>query len=505
MQGRDIQYWFELLVRRRSIALQVGGAVFGLILLGTLLWPPIYQSTAKILVQDNRAQYLVSSDLQDDAAQKQAVVANPITQNDLNSEIELLTSTYLIKSALSGLPEPAKYSGVGSNLLGAMNIALNLPAIGYNSLHSTPELTSREEWALKLERHISSSVIKQSNIIEVSFSAHDPKWSQDFLSRLLNEYLEYHAHISHDPQAEHFFEQQAKILQARLDASEEKLRQFQVQTGITDVRAQKQALVNRLSDLELQNGRAQAALASANQRVASLETEMKTTPEQIGKETRSVQNLALAQLKPQLMQLKAERAEMLSRYQPTSQRIQEMDAKIAAAQAILNKEDHLEVQERSVDLNPVWVSMDTSLEQSRTSAAADQATLNVLGSQIAALRAEVNQMSTNAVEFDRLQRQVDTDRQAYMSYVRKTEEARTAQALNLSKILNVSIAQPPLLPLRPVFPKIWMNLGAGLVLALLVGGLAAWWEEWQDDRIFSAVTIGEVSGLSTVAILRDEA
>jgi uncharacterized protein involved in exopolysaccharide biosynthesis len=196
---------------------------------------------------------------------------------------------------------------------------------------------------------------------------------------------------------------------------------------------------------------------------------------------------------------------MLSRYQPTSQRIQEMDAKIAAAQTILNKEDHLEVQERSVDLNPVWVSMDTSLEQSRTSAAADQATLNVLGAQVAALRAEVNQMSTDAVAFDRLQRQVDTDRQAYMSYVRKTEEARTAQALNLSKILNVSIAQPPLLPLRPVFPKIWINLGAGLILALLLGGLAAWWEEWQDDRIFSAVTIAEVSGLSTVAILRDEA
>jgi uncharacterized protein involved in exopolysaccharide biosynthesis len=505
MQGRDLQYWLELLIRRRSIALQVGAAVFGLILLGTLLWPPVYQSTAKILVQDNRAQYLVSPDLQGSSAEKQAIVANPITQADLNSEIELLTSTYLIKDALSGLPAPVKYAGPGSNILKALHVAMDLPAIGYDSLHSAPELTGRDEWALKLEQHIASSAIKQSNMIEVSFNSRDPKWSRDFLSRLLNEYLVYHAHISHDPQAERFFEQQANILRARLDASEDKLRQFEVQTGVTDVSAQKQELVKQLSDLELQNGRVQAALASANQRVVSIQTEMKTTPQQIGKEMRSVQNMALQQLKPQVMQLKAERAELLSRYQPTSQRIKEIDAKIAAAQTILNREDHLEVQEKSVALNPIWVTLDTGLESSRANAAADQAMLKTLSSQIEALRGQINQMSTNAIAFERLKRQVDTDREAYMSYVRKTEEARTAQALNLNKILNVSIAQPPLLPLRPVFPKVWLNLGAGMVLALLLGGLAAWWEESRDDRIFSPVTVAEVSGLSTVAILRDEA
>lgn len=505
MQERTLQYWLELLIRRRSIALQVGASVFGLILLGTLLWPPVYRSTAKILVQDDRAQYLVSPDLQGNTAEKQAIVAHPVTQTDLNSEIELLTSTYLIKQALNGLPAPIAYHGPGSDVLKVFHVAMDLPAIGYNSLHSAPTLTSRDQWALMLEHHISSSAIKQSNMIEVNFKSHDPKWSRDFLGRLLNEYLEYHAHISHDPEAERFFKRQANLLRARLNASEEKLRQFEVQTGVTDVNAQKEQLVRQLSELELQNGRVQAALASNNQRVASIEAEMKTTPQQIGKETRSVQNMALQQLKPQVMEMKAERAELLSRYLPTSQRIKEIDAKIAAAQAILNREDHLEVQEKSVDLNPIWVTLDTGLESSRSNAAADQAMLKTLSGQIAALHDQINQMSTDAIAFDQLKRQVDTDREAYMSYVRKTEEARTAQALNLNKILNVSIAQPPLLPLRPEFPKVWLNLAAGLVLAALLGGLAAWWEESRDDRIFSPVTIAEVSGLSTVAILQDEA
>src|SRR5690349_16310192 len=102
-------------------------------------------------------------------------------------------------------------------------------------------------------------------MLEVSFSSHDAQWSRTFLQRLLNEYLAYHAHISHDPEAEKFFNEQTSILRARLDASEDKLRQFEVQTGITDVRAQKQALVNRLAALQIDNSRANTAVAFADQ------------------------------------------------------------------------------------------------------------------------------------------------------------------------------------------------------------------------------------------------
>jgi uncharacterized protein involved in exopolysaccharide biosynthesis len=506
MYDRNLSYWLDLILRRRMIAIEAGGAVLGLIVLVTLLCPPTYRSTAKILVQDNRAQYLVSPELQGDASARQAVVAQPITQADLNSEAELLTSTYLVKGALTGVPRPGgQNQGVGSELLSLVNFAIKLPTLGYNTLHDAPALSDGDRWAIKLSRHVSADPIKMSNVLEVNFSSHDAQWSHAFLQRLLNEYLDYHGRISHDPAAEKFFTQQAELLRVKLEASEEKLRQFEVQTGITDVHTQKQALVAQLSDLQIQMARANTGAASAHQQVASLQTELKETPEQIGKETRSVQNYALGQLKPQLLQLRAERAELLARYQPSSQRIQQIDAKIAAAQRILDREDHLEVQEKSVDLNPVWVTLDTSLEQAKTTEETNQATASALASQIRQAQDNLNQMSNNAVLFDRLLRQVSSDKEAYMSYVRKSEEARTAQALNINKILNVSIAQPPSMPMEPVFPVVWLNLVAGIAAAFIVGCLAAYWEEWQDDRIFSAATISEVSGLSTVAILRDEA
>src|SRR5579885_807440 len=350
MIRRDLHYWVELLFRRKNAFLETA-----------------------------------------------AIIANPVNEQDLNSEVELLTSIHLIKQAIAGLPLPKDVAGSGF-VQDTVGLALQLPNSGYRLLHASPAPDARDQWALKLARRLGVSVIKRSNIIEVDFRAHDARWAHDFLTMLLNQYQEYHAGLSHDPEAAQFFDQQAKQLNARLEDSENKLREFELKTGITSLSGQKQALVTRLSDLQIEEARDATALASAQQRVAALEQQLKTTPERIDKETRSVQNLALQQLKPQVMQLKAERAELLARYQPTSQRIQQIDAKIAAAERILEHEDHLEVQERSSDLNPVWVTIDTNLQDARVKAASLEASLNTMNSQIQSGHAALDQMVNDAIE-----------------------------------------------------------------------------------------------------------
>jgi uncharacterized protein involved in exopolysaccharide biosynthesis len=256
--------------------------------------------------------------------------------------------------------------------------------------------------------------------------------------------------------------------------------------------------------LKLQKDQDGAQLASAQGQAAFLEEILKKTPDHIGKETRSVQNLALQQLKPQVMQMKAERAELLSRYQPNSLRIREIDAKLDAAQRILEHEGHLEVQESSVDLNPIWVSIETDLAQAKAQASSVGAEQTTLSQEIDQGNQQLTQMANAGVDLDRLERKVDTDKQAYLAYVRKAEEARAARGLNTSKILNISIAQEPMVPAQPKFPIVWMNLLGGIFVALCAGIAAAYWDEMQDHRIYSPRSVTEISGLSTVAVIREE-
>lgn len=502
MVPRDINHWLDLAYRRRVTLIEAAGVVMGVVVLVTLMWPPVYKSHAKILVQNNRAQLLVSPGLQTSSPENPAVVTNPVSEQDLNSEVQLLTSLYLVKRALAGLREPLNASATHA-ITSVFGTALDMPAIGYRSLHGIPALTAKDRWALKLSRGLHAYVINRSNVIEVEFESHNSQWSRVFLNRLIAQYLAYHARISHDPQAAAFFRKQTHLLNTQLNQAENNLRAFELQTGITNLSDQKQALVNRLSDLQLQYSKSVAELASANRQLAELRTQLRNTPSRIGKEVRSVQNLALQQLKPQLMELKAQRAELLTRYQPTSRRIQEIDAKITAAEAILSREDHLTVQEQSTDLNPVWVTVDTNFKQAETTVASLAAERNALAAQIEATRKQLADMINAGVEVERLERDVTAKKEAYLSYLRKAEEARAAEGLNIEKILDVSVAQEPNLPLQPAFPLVWLNLLAGTILALAGGFAAAYLEERFDPRLYSTAAIAQATGLSTVAVLHE--
>ena len=504
MKTLSITYFLEVFFRRKKTFVEVAAIVLGIAILGTALWPASYRSTAEILVQDNRAELLVSPNIQSGMTKDTTVIANPVSQEDLNSELELLTSLQLIRAAVKDMPADEGNNGLGPFIVKAMTTILSIPQNAYNALQSAAPLTARDRWLLKIQRNLDPEVIKRSNVIEITYRAHDPRWSKEFLSRLLNQYLEYHARISHDPEAEIFFRRQAQQLAGQLHASEESLRAFQLQSGITSLPDQNQALVDQLSELQLDYEKAGVQLASANRQVSSLESMLKTNPERIEKETKSVQNIALAQLKPQVMQLKAERAQLLSRYQPDSLMIRQIDAKVAEAQKIIDHEDQLEVNESSTDLNPVWVTIDTNLATARTSAETIEAGQKDLATRIAQIQERITKMVNIGVELGRLQRQVQTDSDAYLTYTRKSEEARVAQGLNTSKILNVSVSQPPEVPLRPALPIVWLNLLVGFVLAIGLGMGAAYREELGDPRIYSATAVAEVSGLTTVARLSEQ-
>jgi uncharacterized protein involved in exopolysaccharide biosynthesis len=504
MEAANFEYWLELLFRRRVIALKVAAVVMTVVVAITLLTPPLYQSTAKVLIQENRAQLLVSPGLQNNAATQPSTVSTPVTEQDLNSERDLLVSPYIIAQALAGLPLPETSSGKGGATTKAMRVLLNLPAMGYHVLHATPEQTALDQWVNEVSRRLSSWVIRRSNLIEVDFISRDPKWASEFLTRLLDRYLDLHAGLTNDPAAERFFQAQAQVLQERLHRSEERLRGLELQTGITDVIDQRQKLTTELASLQDDYNKTQAELSATMNEIDSLTRQDRATPQVVAKETREEQNQALQTLKPEVMRLEAERAELLSRYQPNSARIKEIEAKLNAAKEILQREDRLEVQESSTTLNPVWIAIETNLKAAQAKASALEARKTALTEEIRMMRGKLDSFINDGIEIERAQQQVQTDREAYLSYLRKGEEARASHLLNQSKILNVSVAQPPSRPVKPISPQIRVNLLTGLLLAVILGFAAACWEEWCDPKAYSPLAIKRATGFNTIAVVYEQ-
>jgi uncharacterized protein involved in exopolysaccharide biosynthesis len=147
--------------------------------------------------------------------------------------------------------------------------------------------------------------------------------------------------------------------------------------------------------------------------------------------------------------------------------------------------------------------LQTNLKTASTAASSGKATRDELNKQIDAANQQLASLVTNGVQMERLQRQVTSDSDAYQAYVRKTEEARASEALNSNKILNVSVAQPPIVPLQPVFPSVPFNLAVGLILAALFGAAAAYWAEESDSKIYSSGVVNNLTGLPIVAVLSE--
>jgi polysaccharide biosynthesis protein PslE len=497
----NIESVVELLCRRRGVALAIGSLVFGIIALVSILCPPTYVSTAKILVQSNRAQLLVSPGLQGNETQPNASL-NSVTEQDLNSEAELLSSNYLIEEALGGVPlrQENGFAAVMNKLVSTVE---GLPNEGYDLLHKSRPINPRQQWALSIARHLQINLIKRSNVIEVSFGSHDPIWSQEFLNLFLARYMDFHARMSNDPQAEKFYQEQRVLLTQRLDHSEDVLRGLQLQTGISRVDEQRQALISALYNAQADYRKTTAQLLATQQQVVALEAQRQQAPERISKETKVVQNMALTQIKAQVLAMRAERGELLSRYQPTSNRIAEIDAKIAAAQKVLDHENSTEIQETTSDLNPTWSQLDSQLVQVRAQAASLQAAQTAQNAQIDQIRKQLDSLTSDGMTIERAQLQVDGDKEAYLSYVRKGEEARAARALNQNKILNVNVVEKPTLPPEPAFPNLRLNLAAGLVFAMVLAIGAAYWEEQHDPKVCSTVGIVDAAGVPTIAVLGD--
>ncbi len=501
MKNEALTQWIETIFRRRVLALRVGLLVFGTIALGSLLWSPTYESVSEILVQSNRAQLVVSPGLKEDAA-NQSTQTVPVMEQDLNSEVELLTGPFLIQQALAG-ENLNQQGGLISEVRNLVGSAITLPYEGYLALHGDPRPNANQEAISKISAHLSATVIKRSNIIEISFRAHDAAWARTFLARLMTSYLALHARLSQNPQAEAFFQAQRGLLDQRLRQSEKALRAAQLQTGISQLALQKQALIGELYKADAAYRSTGVLLDSRMQQIASQEAELQQTPQRRTEESKTVQNIALQQLKPQMLQLETERADLLSRYQPNSLRIRAIDAKVKAGREILTREKQSDVQETTTDVNPTWAPLDGDLAKARAEAASYRAAQTAQAAQVAALRDQLRSMTIDGVTIERLERAVESDKEAYLAYVRKGEEARAAEALNQSRILNVSVVQNPTAPIEPVAPRIALNLITGLLFGLILAGAAAHWSEEYDSKVCSTASIVKDTGLSTVAILDD--
>jgi uncharacterized protein involved in exopolysaccharide biosynthesis len=426
---------------------------FGIVLgslLAAIFQPAQYRATTKFLVDRERQDPLVSPE-----QNAPVVMRNPVTEEELNSEIELLKSEDVLRQVVVSCGLDQRKS-LREYVLGPMSPEKKVA-----------KATARLQDALQIEP------IKKSDLISVTYSSEDPQVAAHVLQTLGDAYIQKHVAV-HTPAGQvKFFDAETERYKKDLSDSEAQLKAFSQQPDGVSPQMTRDITLQKLSEFRSSLQQTRAEMAATDERIRTLQKQAGTTPERLTTSMRKQDDYQVLQgLKNTLMTLELKRTELLTKYQPSYPLVQEVDKQLADTKASIAAEEAKPIKEETTDRNPTyaWINEEQAKAKAEYSAlqaraAAQQAITEKYENQARDLEQK------GLVEQDLL-RTVKTNEENYLLYQRKREQARMTEALDRTRIVNVAIAEQPVVPSLPSnSPAMVMLLGTLLAAGVSLGAV----------------------------------
>jgi len=431
---------FALFKHKRKImicaaaGLLAGAAVY-------LLYTPIYESQAKLLVR-----YLVersSVDAIDNSARGSG--STQLAENALGSEIEILTSWDLALQAAE-----------------AVGIKRLLP--------NTSGAPTKEAAAGAVASGLEVGARKGSNIILVSYKNRNPELATLVLTELVNRYFNKHLEVHRSAGAFDFVTQQTDQVRARLNQTEDALKDVKQKAGIVSLSDSIAALSAEATRTEDQLHAAEAELAEQQARLRQMggsfvEKSGSGGPSKPEAPAEAVQQYQV--LVSRLPQLRHAKMDLLAKYTPNNRMVKANQAEIIDVDS-----QRRDLEKKYPDLparvGPIGSSKDQQLDPASETArlAGLQAKKEALASQLHDVRERIQQLSQLGPQVADLERQKTLQEANYTYFEGTLEKARIDEALDPSKIPNISAVQ------RPSPPMVVFGKRNKIAMGLAGGGLA---------------------------------
>jgi uncharacterized protein involved in exopolysaccharide biosynthesis len=413
--------------------------------------------------------------------------------------VALLQSESLVRDVLAAShdevlnPPPPGFTQM---LFELVTLPLRVPGLLYRSIHGVAPPDPLDDRVKAASRHFSVSDVKGSNLIEVAYEDGRPQWAAEFVNRIVKRHVERHVKLNQQSDALGFFESQQQLLSDRLQQAERALTGFYQRAGLEPGSEQKVPLTTRIAEQNLALAKAEAELAEGMARADFLTKELSGRSRTITSGPAGVQGSPLQFIRSRVLELELQRSESLSKFAPTSTKIQDLDRQIVEARRLMAEEQRTS----GAAADPAHQTLEIELAQTHAQLAAVKARTEVLRSQVANDQARLQHLDQISPEQQRLEQDVATAKESLLTYSKKQEEARFSDALDESKIVNVTIVEPAAAPMAPLPSKRLLILLLGAAMSLFGGiGLAC-----VRDRLDPTVKGGaEAQELTRLPILAD--
>lgn len=387
-----------------------------------------------------------------------------VTEEELNSEVELLKDEDVLRQVAE------------ANDLAAHDW------LRWIRPREEPEARV-ERAAQRLANRLTVESIKKSNLIAVSYDSADPKQAAHVLQSLSSVYLQKHMQVHRPAGQFRFFDQQTAESRQQLQEAERKLLTFTKSHGVVVAAQQRDLLLQRLDAAEGNYGRTQLQIAETEHRARELEAEVAELPQRATTQVRTADNPELLRaLKASLLDLQLKKIQLLTKFEPTHRLVQEVEQQIRQAESTIASQTLTPVRDETTDQNARYEWAQAEAQRARVDMKGLQAREITAGAQLIEYRNQARQLGEDAITQDDLVSSEKAAQENYLLYVKKREEARIGDALDDDGIVNVAIAEQPVVPALPVWPPTAVVL-TGIVAALASGTGAAFAADYLDPAL----------------------
>ena len=446
------------IVRYRSVAFLTFLCLFGSVLGVVALMKPEYEASMKVLVKRERMDPVMTA-----SPAEQSRDRVEVTEDELNSEVELLKSRDLLQRvALEvGLVKPP---GDASLVEASSATPQSLPSV-------PGVVLSRAVNAL--QQGLQVEAIRKSTLIQLRYRSIDPEQAASVLSNLARFYVEKHLALQRPLGAYEFFHDQTRTFSDKLGEAEAQLAAFGRSRQVVAPVSERDSTLTALAEFEASLLRTRTQMAEVEQRMSTLARQIDDTPTRQTTQMHTATDVErIRDLKSKIFDMERKQADMLRFFNPQYPPVLQLADQLAQARTALAETERTPVSSLTSDQNPTHQWLRDEAARARTERDGLMARVQALTRSVDEYRAKAVRLDEVRAQQDGLLRAVKTARDNFELYQRKQEEARISDALDRTRVADVVVAEEPVVPTLPSNSRRLALAFLGFVLSG-AGGIAA--------------------------------
>ena len=424
---------------------------------------PIYQATATILT--------------DSATNPTGLDIFPLAgmgsrETTINNQVEILKSRTLAQEVVVALRD-AGYDRTFHLFM------------GNGGSTSTPVLPADEEIANSLQKAITVSPRRNTDLIDIKVQAPDPKEAAVIANTVVQVYRRSSQDRSRTSvrEVKEFLETQLDVKERDLNKAEQALKTFKEQEGVITLSGETRELVEQLTDFEALYERAKTDLAAASTRLRVLRDQYK---EQIGTLDENIVRVSsplLGRLKGEMTNLEATHARLIAEgYADGHTKLQEISTRIDNVKENMRQEVGRLISTGLTVTDPMGYSQEL-LEQIyllMVDVEVYTTQANAFKNIVAEYTERFQALPEKGLQMARLEREFQLNEKIYLMMKEKLEEAKIQE---VSQIGSVDIIDPALAPKYPIKPRKKMNMILAALIGLGLGGGITFILDYSDASL----------------------